>query len=60
MPYSPLKVNQRFGGTCYLHLQGLKVSQARNQHEAGSKQKIELFMATAMRTPHPTAVLTFL
>jgi hypothetical protein len=28
---SPLKVNRRFGGTCRLHLQGRKISQARNQ-----------------------------
>jgi hypothetical protein len=28
-PYSPLKVNRRFGGTCRLHLYGL--SQERNQ-----------------------------
>jgi hypothetical protein len=27
---SPLKVNWRFGGTCFLHLQGLKISQERN------------------------------
>jgi hypothetical protein len=29
-PCSPLKVNRRFGGTC-LHLQGLRISQARKQ-----------------------------
>jgi hypothetical protein len=34
----PLEVNRRFGGTCRLHLPGRKISQARNQHEAGSKQ----------------------
>jgi hypothetical protein len=37
-PCSPLKVNRHFGGTCRLHLQGLKVSQAINYHEAASKQ----------------------
>jgi hypothetical protein len=31
---SPLKVNQRFGETCCLHLQGWRVSQATNQQEA--------------------------
>jgi hypothetical protein len=36
MMCSPLKVNQCFGGTC-LHLKGWRISQARNQHEAGSK-----------------------
>jgi hypothetical protein len=35
---SPLKVYQRFKGTCHLSLQGRRISQARNQHEAGSKQ----------------------
>jgi hypothetical protein len=30
-PCSPLKVNQRFGGTSRLHLQGRSISQARNQ-----------------------------
>jgi hypothetical protein len=34
---SSLKVNQRFGGTCRLHVQD-RISQARNRHEAGSKQ----------------------
>jgi hypothetical protein len=35
-PCSRFKVNRRFDGTC-LHLQGRR-SQARNQHEAGSKR----------------------
>jgi hypothetical protein len=34
---SPLKVNRRFGGTCRLHLQSRRISQARIEHEAGSK-----------------------
>jgi hypothetical protein len=37
-PYSLLKVNRHFGQTCHLHLQGQRISQERNQHEAGSKQ----------------------
>jgi hypothetical protein len=37
-PCSPLKVNQSFGGTCRLHLQDRRISQAKNQHETGSKQ----------------------
>jgi hypothetical protein len=36
-PCSSLKVNQRFGGTCRLYLQRRRISQARNQHEAGKK-----------------------
>jgi hypothetical protein len=31
---SPLKVNRRFGGTCRLHLQCQRISQARNQLES--------------------------
>jgi hypothetical protein len=30
--------HQGFGGTCCHHLQGWRVAQARNHHEAGSKQ----------------------
>jgi hypothetical protein len=33
----PLKVSHCFGGTCCLHLQGRRINQARNQHEAGNK-----------------------
>lgn len=35
---SQLIVNQRFGGTCCLHLQGWKISQAINQHVGSSNQ----------------------
>jgi hypothetical protein len=34
--YSLLKVNQRCAETCCLHLQGQRISQARNQCEVGS------------------------
>jgi hypothetical protein len=33
-----LKVNRLFGETYYLHLQGLRKSQAGNQREVGGKQ----------------------
>jgi hypothetical protein len=33
-PCSPLKVNWRFGGTYRLHLQGRRISRARNQRES--------------------------
>jgi hypothetical protein len=33
-----LKINRRFRGTCWLHLHGQRISQARKQHEAGRKQ----------------------
>jgi hypothetical protein len=36
-PCCPLEVNRRFRGTCRLHLQGLRIIQARNTHVAGSK-----------------------
>jgi hypothetical protein len=32
---SPLKVSRHFRETCRLHLQGWRISQARNQHQAG-------------------------
>jgi hypothetical protein len=38
--YCPVKVNWQFGGMCNLHLQGWRISQARHQHEAGSKQSL--------------------
>jgi hypothetical protein len=39
-PCSLLKVNGHFGGTFCLHRQGRRISQERNQHEAGSKQSL--------------------
>jgi hypothetical protein len=33
----PLKVKRHFRGPCRLHLQGRRISQARNQREAGGK-----------------------
>jgi hypothetical protein len=36
-----LKINQPFGGTSPLHLQGERINQARNKYEAGSKQSSE-------------------
>jgi hypothetical protein len=38
--YSPLKISRLFGGTCRLHFQSRRISQARNQYEAGSKQSL--------------------
>jgi hypothetical protein len=35
--YNPVKVNRCFGGTDNLHFQGMRVSQARKQHEASRK-----------------------
>jgi hypothetical protein len=40
-PCRPLKVNRRFGWSCCLHLQGRRISQARDQHEADSKLCLE-------------------
>jgi hypothetical protein len=34
---SPLKIDQRFGEICRLHFHRLRISQGRNQNEAGSK-----------------------
>jgi hypothetical protein len=33
-----LQVTRHFGGKCRLYLQGRRISRARNQREAGSKQ----------------------
>jgi hypothetical protein len=41
---SPLKVIWHIGGTCRLHLQGWRISQAGNQDEEGSKQNLAGFM----------------
>jgi hypothetical protein len=40
-PCHPLKVNRHFEGTCDLHLQGQRMSQARNQHEG--RWQVEAF-----------------
>jgi hypothetical protein len=68
-PCSLLRLNQRFGGTYRLHLQGRRISLARNQRESRWQaelcltlnglrgvisQKIVLFITTAVRTSHPT------
>jgi hypothetical protein len=67
-PCSLLKVNRRFGGTYRLHLQGRKISRARNQSESRWQattltlnglhgvisQKMVLFITTAVRTSNPT------
>jgi hypothetical protein len=34
----PMEVSRRFGGKFRLHLEGLRLSQAINKHERGSKQ----------------------
>jgi hypothetical protein len=50
MPCSPLKANQRFGGTRCLHLQSRRISQARNQREAGSKHSLKMEAACSSET----------
>jgi hypothetical protein len=47
----PLKVDIRFGGTCSLHHHGGRKSQARNQHEAGSKQGFADFLLDLYFSP---------
>jgi hypothetical protein len=41
MSCSPLSVNRRFGGTCRLHLQGQRISPARNQRESRWQAELE-------------------
>jgi hypothetical protein len=55
MSCSPLKVNQRCGGTCCLHLQGRRISQAKKQREAGSKQSRVVRQPTFRRNISPTS-----
>jgi hypothetical protein len=43
-PCSPLKVNWRFGGTCRLHLQGQRISKARNKRERWWQAKLCLLL----------------
>jgi hypothetical protein len=44
----PSKVNIHFAGTYHLHLQGRRLSQARNQHKSGSKQNYALRGVTSI------------
>jgi hypothetical protein len=41
MLYSLLKVNRSVRGTYHIHLQGQRVSHAKNHHEAGSKHTLQ-------------------
>jgi hypothetical protein len=51
-PYSPFKVNRRFREIYCLHLQGQRIIQARNQHEAGKSAcylfHADFFLATCI------------
>jgi hypothetical protein len=49
-PFTLLKVNWHFGGICHLYFQAWRVSQARNQHEAGSKQIFAFFLSSMLKT----------
>jgi hypothetical protein len=42
--FSLLIVSWLFRGICYPHLQGWRISQARNQHEAGRKKSFTYFL----------------
>jgi hypothetical protein len=50
VPCNPLKTNRRFG-ICRLHLQGRRISQARNQYEAGSKHSCESYILSKCQLP---------
>jgi hypothetical protein len=41
---SPLVTKWCFGGTCHLHVQGWRIGQERNQHEASSKNPATCFI----------------
>jgi hypothetical protein len=57
-PCGPLKPNRRFGGTCRLHLQGRKISWARNQREGRWKAEIFRHWRWRQHVP-PKCRLTF-
>jgi hypothetical protein len=69
MSCSLLKINQCFGGTCCLRLQGRRIRWTRNQHVPPKywlsisglhriiSQKRELFIITVMRTSDPSTIL---
>jgi hypothetical protein len=46
---SPVKINRCVRGTYRLHLQGRRVSQARNQNEVGSKHSCSLAHSSALK-----------
>lgn len=41
--YRPLKVDQGFGGIFRFHVQGIRINEARNQHEDESKHSTTLY-----------------
>jgi hypothetical protein len=59
-PCGPLKVNQRSGGICRLHLHGLRVSEVRNGLHGVLSQKRELFKTNAMSNTNPTTFVYIL
>jgi hypothetical protein len=46
-PSNPFKINGWFGVTSHLHLEGPRINQATNQHEAGSKQSSVFYLLHA-------------
>jgi hypothetical protein len=56
MPCGPLKDNWHLRGAC-LHLQGPRVSKARHQHEAGSKQSWMYAAWNFLILTHETSLL---
>jgi hypothetical protein len=48
-PYTPLKVNRRFGGKYQINLQGRRIRQGRKQHEAAWKQSSACFSASIFK-----------
>jgi hypothetical protein len=57
---SPVKVNQSSGVTCRLDLKGWRVIQARNQHQAGSKQRFHIgFLLDLLFDPEDGGYIVF-
>jgi hypothetical protein len=59
-PCSLLKANRSFRGLCRHHIQSLRIGQARNQSEAGSKQSLRLTFRSPKRKCNEFSIQRFL
>jgi hypothetical protein len=61
-PCSRLKVSQHFGGICFLHIQGIRISQERNRHEIlrVCAYTLQFHYVCTFRSPQTTFLLEIL
>jgi hypothetical protein len=55
-----LKVNRRFGGACHNHLQGRRISRARNQLEIGWQARPKYQFVEILQLPGKKYLFIFL